>query len=385
MTTKMPGSIIAVFRSTAYSEKLPYICLGCLHPRSKPCLLPSSNLVRRRYTSTTTTTTTRKAPSQPQAKKKAPPPARLNTRTNVPSNVTPKSEPLSPIRLNDRVNPPSSTLPAPLTVPSREPNQAFIRYALNCGKAYIAFYKAGIKNIWANRKACQALNQRVQTFHRTNAARKQEVDWRDVVTRAEFQLLRRNRANMARVPIFALMFVIFGEWLPLIVVFCTPVVPPVCRIPGQVEKARTKLEKRRQLSFRGAVDEFIPSPNAVDEKTAKVEGMGRGMLQHIGRSLDLHVGVWDYFARLPLPLPPTGLVRRQVKAGLAYLEMDDKMMARDGGAEGLTTEEVRISCQERGFDTSNVEVGELRETLRTWLKRRKDEGNVGVLKMLMSR
>ncbi|KAK3068453.1 hypothetical protein LTS18_000652, partial [Coniosporium uncinatum] len=202
MTTRTSGSFIAVFRPAVHAEKLPHICHGCLRPRVKPFLFPSSDLVRRRHASTTATA--RKAPPQTKTKAKAPPPVRLNTRTNLPTAPSPKADPLPPIRLNDRVNPPSSTLPAPLTVPSREPNQAFLRYALNCGKAYIAFYKTGIKNIWANRKACQVLNQRIQTFQRTNAARKQEGDWRDVVMRAEFQLLRRNRANMARVPVFAL-------------------------------------------------------------------------------------------------------------------------------------------------------------------------------------
>ena len=72
------------------------------------------------------------------------------------------------------------------------------------------------------------------------------------MSRAEWQLDMRSRAEMRRVPIFAVILAVFGEWTPLVVMFATPIVPYNCRIPRQIRKSREKQHKRRSQSFRGA-------------------------------------------------------------------------------------------------------------------------------------
>jgi hypothetical protein len=178
---------------------------------------------------------------------------------------------------------------------------------------------------------------------------------------------------MIRIPIFGVLFLILGEWLPLVAIFFTPILPYTCRIPAQVEGERRVLERRRRASFSGMTDGVVVTGLDTPEKrSGGLEALSKGQLLHISRSLGLHCRVWDLSRGF---LPPVLLVRGKVKKRLAYLEQDDALLARDGGVETLRDEEVMIACEERGIDVLGQDVEILRNLLRHWVDGWREKGS----------
>lgn len=283
--------------------------------------------------------------------------------------------------IKDRVNPPVSTLPAPISVLPRKKEQSYFSYLWGAGKAYLGFYKTGIKNILANRRLAAAIRHRLNSTQTPQLPpspndRKQNsqpsaknLSAKYVLTRAEFQLLRRSQHDMIRVPIFGLLFIILGEWLPLVAVFFTPLLPYTCRVPAQVQSERRVLETRRRRSFRGEIDGNVPAPTVRDGDTEvqRINELSRVQLMHISRSLGRHIRLWDLTKGT---LPPAVALKSKVAWSLAYLDQDDALLIRDGGIEQLSDEEVRIACEERGIDVLEKDVKLLRATLLRWIKSR---------------
>lgn len=55
---------------------------------------------------------------------------------------------------------------------------------------------------------------------------------------------------------------------------------------------------------------------------------------------------------------------------LQELQYDDITIMRDGGVEGMISEEVIIACDKRGFAVEGKEEKELRKMLHEWLTER---------------
>jgi hypothetical protein len=257
--------------------------------------------------------------------------------------------------INTSLNPPSSTLPPPLETPIRDPSQPAPLYYFALGKAYLTFYKTGAKAIYTNQKLSRAVSSRLPSSIPLNAA---AADGH--LTRSDYQLLLRNRHDIARVPIFGLIFLVCGELTPLIVVAISNVVPYTCRIPKQINGDIRTLETRRATSFRNLTNPAI---------AAGYEGPGdldRMQLLHINWSLGLSSRIWDYLGG-SLPGLPTALLRSKVQKRVEYLETDDSLILRDGSIQELAGEEVKIACVERGIDVLERSEEELRDRLEKWL------------------
>jgi hypothetical protein len=292
--------------------------------------------------------------------------------------------------LKDRINPPNSTLPAPLDIPARKPDQNFAKWILQSGKLYLGFYKSGIKNIWLNYKTTRALRSRLNATKTPQLPPSPSKDGKGrsaqtnlhakfALTRAEFQFLRRSRHDFSRVPVFALLFAVLGEWLPLVVIFVTPLVPYPCRIPKQILKARESLEKRRSESFRGITDGYVPNSRGQKGEVRELKELNKGQLMHISRSLGLHFGFWD---RTRGHVPPEVLLRWKVRRWLKYLDQDDALLKRDGGAAELKGEELKLAAEQRGIDVLAKRDDELKTHLEMWLRGR---GEGKILAMLLTR
>lgn len=292
---------------------------------------------------------------------------------------------------NDKVNASSTTLPAPLDVPAREKGQNTFSYALKAGKAYLGFYKTGIKNIYYNYKVAKELRAKLEKTQTPRLppgpdggtgkgrAMGENAYAKSVLTRAELQFLRRSRFDMTRVPMFVLLFAIVGEWLPLIVVFLTPIVPYTCRIPRQVEKTRRALEEMRRKSFRGEVDGYVPTPTRRGTDGAGVNSLDeceKGQLMHISRSLGLHSRLWDVTKGF---MPGSGILKYRVRKHLEYLAQDDALLVRDGGVQKLNREEVMLACEQRGIDILGRKEEYLKDVLERWLKGRREGMIFGML------
>ncbi|KAF2661539.1 hypothetical protein K491DRAFT_564024, partial [Lophiostoma macrostomum CBS 122681] len=286
---------------------------------------------------------------------------------------------------NEKLNPPEETYAPELNVPARKADQGTLSYAWNAGKAYINFYKGGIKNVrWTGKRAKEIRNRSSNNSATgTGNGDGQGHGSASVLTRAEWQLLRRSKQDMRRLPVVLVLVLVFGEWLPFVALWLTPVIPEPCRIPKQISKALNSAETRRRArEKRIAMDAARllhgqRKPGAalleqIEEKKNKplpllkpqdVEGLDTVGLLRASAKLDTHSRVWDWF---PFITPPKGLLRWGLQRRLGYLKEDDHLIQRDGGWQGLGEKELRRACAERGIDVLGKSEGELRRAALEW-------------------
>jgi hypothetical protein len=282
----------------------------------------------------------------------------------------------SPAReASEKLNPPRETYAPELKVPEQQPGQGKLKWLFHAGRAYIAFYKSGINNVRRTATIAKKLRQKAQEANT-------QGNGEDILTRAEWQIIRRSKADMLRLPIFGALVLLLGEWLPLIVMYITPVIPEPCRIPSQTTRTLRKLEQRRKERERRlgmdaarllygtrkpgvptSVDD-VPAPNAVKpEELKKLHLFG---LLTLSSKLDAHSKLWD----LSLLTPPKGVLRWGLRRRLQYLQKDDELIMRDGGWQGLCREEGIRACMERGIDVLDRSDKDLRGGLKAWFEKR---------------
>ncbi|OAA76959.1 LETM1-like protein [Akanthomyces lecanii RCEF 1005] len=256
--------------------------------------------------------------------------------------------------LNPLLNPPASTRPPVLEAVQREAYNSTPSYLFHLGKSYLKFYKNGLKAVFANRRLLR------EKLARTPADDRPSV-WRPYVvpksfSRADWVLLWRVRHDLLRLPCFGLMFVICGEFSPLVVMLVDGIVPYTCRIPRQLRGSAEKAETRRRQAFREletAHPHGVLSPRVSPSLARK----------HVLRSLHLSGAMWDR-----LGFVPPGLWAIKGTLRMAFLEGDDKNLVEDGGPMGLEVDELRIACMERGIDVLGKSESEMRTWLGDWLR-----------------
>ncbi|KAF3005128.1 hypothetical protein E8E13_010289 [Curvularia kusanoi] len=299
---------------------------------------------------------------------------------------------------SERLNPPPFTHPPELSVPERKEGQNYASYLLSCGKAYIAFYKSGISHTRQTLKHAKALRAKLSA---QGHGVSKEDPGAGVLTRAEWQVIRRSRRDLVRLPVMGFLILALGEWLPLVVVYLTPVIPEACRIPKQVQRVLSRKEAARKerlhriglhalrlksLDRRPQTDENAVRLAAAVEvllspetKVAKEGGipMARAIIPPdaavdlslfhlllLSARLDCHPRVLD---KLYLT-PPKWLLQRNVGKRLAYLTQDDELIKRDGGVQALDKQELRRACVDRGIDVLGKSEAEQRKLLGQWYK-----------------
>ncbi|KAH8773543.1 hypothetical protein F5883DRAFT_396722, partial [Diaporthe sp. PMI_573] len=256
-------------------------------------------------------------------------------------------------------NPPASTRPPPLSLPARDPAASTFSHLYSTGKAYLAFYKTGFKQIYINTRLVWSLSSASGIPSDSGTPMGQHASpptLRPAATTRSTELLKRRwRHDIRRVPLFALMFVVCGEFTPLVVLALPSVVPLTCRIPRQVEKLRRATEARRLASserIREDMKRSNPIPRA--EVTA-----------HVARSLNLISPLWD---RLPLPDAAVALLAsHRVRAHVAYLVRDGHLLSQAGGVPALEDDEVALACEDRGLPVVDRSAAALREELGRWV------------------
>ena len=255
------------------------------------------------------------------------------------------------------LNPPASTRPPTLELPSRDRNQSIFKHYYRLGKSYVTFYKTGIKAIYQNYKLARQIQHEIPSGLSKEAALAHGS-----ISRASYQLLLRTRRDLSRLPLFALVLIICGEFTPLVVVFLglSGVVPRTCWIPKQIQGAQKKIEERRRRSFREGT--LMKKEQRVDGK--RIEELPKPALLHIGRTLGLYSEWWDKAGLRPPFLASS--IRKKV----AQLEVDDGAIRRGGGVALLDGEEMRLAAADRGLDILEKPEKELREHLRRWMAAR---------------
>ncbi|ORY58878.1 uncharacterized protein BCR38DRAFT_314558, partial [Pseudomassariella vexata] len=258
----------------------------------------------------------------------------------------------STITLSQTLNAPASTRPPPLHLPTRDPQTSFFSFHYNRGKAYINFYKTGLKAIFINRKLLTQTAQTLQPppgLKGTGGALDATTTLQP--TRAAMLLKERVRHDIGRVPIFGLMVFICGEFTPLLVLVFPKLTPYTCRIPAQVEKVRSNARQRREASLHALRYVDLTDAMALDKVAPG----------HIARSLGLGGTMWDKIG-MDVPFAPT----RAARAVRKIVE-DDFMIRRGGGVNGLEGEEAVLAAEARGIDVQGKSLKEVRHMLGSWI------------------
>ncbi|KAL2072155.1 hypothetical protein VTL71DRAFT_11498 [Oculimacula yallundae] len=347
-------------RTAARYQYIPRSLSPCFTPNSihhnSPAIRSKPSITLPRYYASSTTSTSTSLSS---------------TSTDISKTKSKLPKPSSDSPSISKVNGPPSTLPAPLNLPTHVPGGSTFKYVLSLGKAYVTFYKTGIKNTYRNYRTSLVLQRRLdsQKTPSFSAAIKARN-----ITRSEFLLLSRNWYDVKRVPAFAAVLLVCGELTPLVVLAFTNIVPWTCRIPRQIDSDRRKLEKRRAISFRNLTAKVLKGKS-------KAEDLNRMQLLHISWSLGLCSSKWDYLGG-QLPGLPDWVLRRRVKKKVDLLEMDDTLIERFGGTKEMDIEEVKLALVARGVDVLGKEEGSLKAELNAWLKSKE---KVSVERLLLMR
>ncbi|KAI1643675.1 uncharacterized protein F4817DRAFT_247130 [Daldinia loculata] len=256
----------------------------------------------------------------------------------------------SPLPASTTLNPPASTRPPPLDTPTRDPSSSIFIYFYHLGKAYMTFYKTGLRAIFTNRK----LLSQSPTASTPSPPIPSSISF---PTRSDVLLRRRVRHDLSRLPIFGVLLIVCGELTPLVVLLFPRLTPLTCRIPKQADALRRISEARRAASFRGL--RYRPDPLKGNEPASN---------GHVCRSLGLTSSLWD---KIGLDGPfAASLAQRAI----ARIAADDAMLREGGGVEALVDEEVVLACEDRGIDVLGKPVDEMRSRLEEWLRKTTPEG-----------
>lgn len=259
-----------------------------------------------------------------------------STSSTSTTTTTTTTNPLPP-PFSDPFNPPASTRPPPLDLPVRDESKSIFPHLFQLGKAYLSFYKNGLKAILANRRLLNSLPSSNPSGEGTPRP-----------TRAELLLRARVRHDVARLPLFGLMLLVCGEFTPLIVLLFPHLTPYTCRIPSQIAVLQRAAEARRASSFR-------VFPPAAATGTSRDDG-------HICRVLGLGHATWD---KIGFDVP---FARSRVASAVARIALDDALLrSAGGGVRLLVDDEVVLACEDRGIDTLGKDVASLRGKLEDWV------------------
>ncbi|KAK5075126.1 hypothetical protein LTR64_001331 [Lithohypha guttulata] len=138
--------------------------------------------------------------------------------------------------------------PHPLAWPSEEslnPKDWDFRYLFSLGKAYLALYKTGVKNVWNNWTTMKQIKERLKGTGLNAAALDPESP---KLSYNEYELILRTRRDLRKFIPFGLIFIICGEFTPLLIVALgSKVVPGTCVIPKQQENDIQKMLRRFEI------------------------------------------------------------------------------------------------------------------------------------------
>lgn len=309
-----------------------------------------------------------------------------NTNTVVP---TPK---------NHEINAPISTFPATLVTQPKLPSTAAttdkIKRIVHIARAYLAFYKSGLKNVYRNYRASIPLRKSlglpayIPTSPPRSAKDKINVSPdAGALGRGQFQLIRRSARDVRRMIPFTLILIVCGEFTPLIIpIFGSAITPATCRIPSQIAKEREAASKRKYLALSAHASTNVPpslSPVQVGSEE-ELDLLARFADMEWVAGADSHaiLRASAVFGLVKKHDPAVGgvlvgpIYRPRLKRYIHYLSIDDAMI-RKVGVKAMSSEEVRFALDERGLgDVASLaprgkaEVVE-REALERWLVARK--------------
>ncbi|ODQ77797.1 hypothetical protein BABINDRAFT_16928, partial [Babjeviella inositovora NRRL Y-12698] len=158
------------------------------------------------------------------------------------------------------------------------------------------------------------------------------------ISRSQYQLLHRTRKDYPKLPAFALAFIIFEEFLPLVCYFVPEMSPTTCVLP--------MIFPRLMKSSIKATEKLATLPEDIERG---VERISRNTpytlpveeLHLLVRSLNL---VTKY---LPLSVFPETYLRDKLSQYHTYISIDNHLIQANGGIHQLSTVELIKACTDR--------------------------------------
>ncbi|KAL4894323.1 hypothetical protein BDV59DRAFT_16967 [Aspergillus ambiguus] len=322
--------------------------------------------------------------------------------TRKPSTTTTTTAAATTTPTTSDINPPASTRPAPLDLPAALPSSAptadKLKRYVTLGRAYLTFYKTGLKNVYHNYRASIPLRRELglplylptsPVFPPPTTATTPNGKGKGTgkqgssqLTRSALQLTHRAAHDLRRLIPFSLLLVICGELTPLVIlVLGNAVTPFTCRVPGQIAKHR----RRRAGIVRAVLAQHTGrvvarNPSGAERDLDVLRGFARpDWVERASREEVLRAcAVFGLTGeRGPWAVGPLveAVYRPRLRRYVQYLAVDDGLIRGAGGVAAMEGAEVRIAVEERGGvgvveGAEGVEEGwEAERVERRWLER----------------
>ncbi|RDW87171.1 uncharacterized protein DSM5745_03813 [Aspergillus mulundensis] len=304
---------------------------------------------------------------------------------------------------SEDVNPPPSTRPAEIETPAPLGPSASAgdkaKQLLAYGRAYLAFYKSGVKNVYHNYRASLPIRRSlgIQSFIPKTPPPKAFLkigrgngnQLKIKTSRSTFQLVHRAAYDARRMIPFTIVLIVCGEFTPLIVyALGNSITPFTCRIPKQIERHRKDMAENKSAALKAHAQASGGSATAstpeagTEEELHLLSVFARPDFAREASAGDILTAcavfglVESSYSYESLVEP---LYRKRLARHAEYLAVDDKMIKSCGGVTAMDSAEVRIAVQERGgfglptgssaFEAEMVE----RKWLNMWLKKSQPE------------
>lgn len=321
--------------------------------------------------------------------------------STTPSSIATPSPSSSSAPIANEVNPPPSTRPADLNLPDPLPSYAPVSDKLKryiaVGRAYITFYKTGLKNVYHNYRDSVPLRRSLaipaylpispppspkSPRSNSNTAFYAAVKSTNL-TRSNFQLVHRAAHDVRRIIPFSILLIVCGELTPLVVLALGNAITPfTCRVPKQIEKTRSQKTARKRAALIAhqarTTGSVTPVPVGSDEELDFLAGdfTNPDWITNTASAEDILgacavLGLCKTHLRAWPGLVPVLLYRPRLLRYAAYLRLDDELIRKAGGVKGMDAAEVRIAIEERGgVDVAEGRYGwEAEREERRWLER----------------
>ncbi|CDO53652.1 Conserved hypothetical protein [Geotrichum candidum] len=284
---------------------------------------------------------------------------------------------------NEKINA-YKTLPYEL-VPASKDASAIKRFMTN-GKELVKLYKNGIVNVWKNNKESKVILKSLlakdvteliksilekQGIERITSKieenKNSEGNTVDIqipeegnLTRSQYQMLLKTPSDFSKLPIFSVLFAIFMECTPIIVMLVPHVVPSTCLIPRQ-QKAQVARNNKHITALKAL--EALPADEEAIPKyfSRSVYHMSKQELRALSTALQL------YSSLIPVSLIPKSYLESAMKTHIDQIKCDDVLIGWYGGVWDLAPTELVRACQARAISTDNVSDQELRIKLFSWI------------------
>ena len=247
-----------------------------------------------------------------------------------------------------------TTRSAPLDDVVRKPDDSTFSYYLRLGRAYLKFYKTGMKNIRRNWNEFSEIKGWLTPFTIGASARyggtnhvnkKRESVPIPHISRREYILYFRTKHDLFKLLPFGLVILVCGEFTPLVIILLgNRVTPYTCRIPSQ---QRTTLDnalqrfRTFQREMRILTSKSVPTPrHALDFQPPSHHR------EHPWRrdALFAHLVNQTNFSTLPFPLTANlywhFTLQPRLSAYWDKIFCDSLLIIRAGGFSSLSPQDI---------------------------------------------